>query len=440
MGERTAPSYAGAMPSTRSLVSQALDRPGIRVRTVVQLRWAAIIGQSATLAWVAGVLHFPMPWGAAIAAVAASILLNTGLSVLYPRGARLTGKEAAAHLGFDLFQLGTLLFLTGGVGNPFAVLMLVPVTISASVLSRRATLVLVVLGLGLLVLLWRWALPLPWVGPPPAEAWLYRAAVVIGIATTMAFLAFYAWQVSEEGRNRQKALIATHAALERETKMSALGALAAAAAHELGGPLGTIRLIARDLEEQLGDDPDFGADIRLLVQEASRSRDILVGIAARAEAEDPFPHLALPALLHEVLHPFEPTRVPVAISVEWPMSGGPVVKRTPELLHGLANLLGNALRHAARQVWVQAGETADELWLAISDDGEGFDPGLLPRLGEPDLGPSRSRSGGTGLGIFIATTLIERTGGTLRFRNRNEGGARVDIRWPRAHIEAGATT
>ncbi|MFN3371818.1 MAG: ATP-binding protein, partial [Sphingomonadaceae bacterium] len=237
-------------------------------------------------------------------------------------------------------------------------------------------------------------------------------------------------------RRCQAAFVATQAVLEREGRMGAFGALAAAAAHELGGPLGTITLIARDLEDSLGRHPELGADIQLLNQEVRRARDILTGISERAEAEDPFPELALPVLLREVLEPFEPTRVPVELKVEWEPGGGPVVRRSPELLHGLANFLANALRHARSRVRLEAGETPAELWVAVADDGAGFAPDILPKLGEPFLGPSFSRSGSTGLGIFIATTLLERTGARLAFANLPEGGARVEIRWWRADIEA----
>ncbi len=413
-----------------------LDRPGVRVQTIVRLRWSAIAGQLVALLVVGVVMGFPIPWLPALTAIAASALLNIGLKWLYRRTDRIDGRSALFHLGFDLVQLSVLLFLTGGLSNPFALLLLVPVTIAATLLSARATVLLMAVALALLIGLWQWHLPLPWRGDPLTLPGIYRLGILIAIGLGMIFLGLYAWQVSAEGRRRQAALVATQAALEREGRMGALGALAAAAAHELGGPLGTITLIARDLEDSLGRHPEFGADIHLLNQEVRRARDILTGISERAEAEDPFPELALPALLREVVEPFEPTRVPVELRVEWEPGGGPVVRRSPELLHGLANFLANALRHARSRVRLEAGETPAELWVAVADDGAGFAPDILPKLGEPFLGPSFSRSGSTGLGIFIATTLLERTGARLSFANLPEGGARVEIRWWRADIEA----
>ena len=178
--------------------------------------------------------------------------------------------------------------------------------------------------------------------------------------------------------------------------------------------------------------PDFGEDVALLDREARRCREIMTDLARRAEVDAPFPHVPLRVLLHEVVQPFEASGKSVV--VEAPAT---VVARTPELLHGLVNLVDNAVRHAAREVRIVAIADAETVTLQILDDGAGFPPELLPHLGEPYLGPSRSARGGTGLGIFIATTLIERTGGALTFRNAAGGGAVVEINWPIAYIAAG---
>ncbi len=416
-----------------SIASAAFDRPGVRVRTLASLRWIAIGGQFVTLIFVGLYLGYPLLWPSLIAAVMASAVLNIGLVTLYGRNARLQGRDLTLHLAFDLVQAGVLLFLSGGLANPFSVLLIVPVTIAATLLPSRAMIVLGTLAGAILVLLWLWARPLPWLGPPPSFPDVYRFGIAVALALAVGFLAIYLWLVSAEARDRARALVATEAALTREAKMSALGSLAAAAAHELGGPLGTISLIAHSLSEQLGDDPDFGDDIRLLQAEAARSRGILVRIARRAEAEDPFARLGLDVLLHEVAHSVQPARVPVHVIAPSPQ---PHVRRSPELLHGLQNLVANAVRHAGSSVQLQTMVTASDIGIAVLDDGAGFAADVLPHLGEPDLGPSHSGAGGTGLGIFIATTLLERTGGRLAFRNRTEGGAQVDVRWPRAHIEA----
>lgn len=420
--------------------SGVLERPGVTVQTLILLRWTAIVGQLATLLIVGLGFGFPIPWGPALAAVGTSVLINLGLKLLYRRGDRLDGRSALVHLLYDVVQISVLLFLTGGLSNPFALMLLVPINISATLLSGRATALMVAATLALLFALWRWHLPLPWLGPPLELPDPYRLARLVAIGAGMVFLSIFSWRVAAESRRRQAALVATQAALDRETRMGALGSLAAAAAHELGGPLGTIALIAHDLEDQLERHPDLASDVQLLNHEVRRCRDILSGISERAEADDPFPVLPLGAILREVLEPFEPTRVPVQLFMEWPPGMGPVVRRSPEILHGLSNIISNALRHAKSQVRVVAGEDGERFLVAIIDDGAGFPPELLPKLGEPFLGPSFSGSGSTGLGIFIATTLLERTGGRLQFSNLPRGGARVELRWWRADLEAAGTS
>jgi two-component system sensor histidine kinase RegB len=415
-----------------SIAAAAFDRPGVRVRTLANIRWIAILGQFTALMVVGLWFGYPLPWGSLLAAVGASVILNVGLSTLYERTDRMTGQELALHLAFDLIQAGVLLFLTGGLTNPFALLLIVPVTIAATLLRAREMMPLVALAFGVLAVVWFWGQPLPWSGPPPEFPLVYRIGDVIAYALAIGFLAVYLWMVSAESRDRARALVATEAALTREARMNALGSLAAAAAHELGGPLGSISLIAHSLEEQLGDDPDFGEDIRLLAAEAARSRRIMKELSTRAEAEDPFATLTLDLLLHEVAQSVIPSRVPVTVVATSPQ---PLVRRSPELLHALNNLVSNAVRHAGTEVRLESIVTASEIRVVVTDDGFGFPPDLVPRLGEPMLGPSRSKSDSTGLGVFIATTLIERTAGRLAFSNRPEGGARVDVRWPREEFE-----
>lgn len=416
------------MPGNVSPLPAALGKPGVRIRTLVWIRWLAIGGQSLTFLIIGFGLGYPFPYFGVGCALLASVILNLGLLYLYPRSARLVGTEALLHLAFDLVQLGVLLFLTGGINNPFAVLMIVPVTVSATLLSRRATMVLMGVAVGLLLLLWLWAQPLPWDAPPPQMPFIYQIAVFAALAFSICFISGYVLLVSLEARRWQQALVTTQAVLERETKMSALGALAAAAAHELGGPLGTIKLIAKDLQFELSGDPDFGPDVDLLAKEAERCRSILQGIADRSERDAPFNEVSLQTLLNEIAGSFGDPRVPVRVAeAAQPL---PPVAHTTELKHGLLNLVDNAVRYAESEVVLAATADTDRVAIHIEDDGPGFPSDLLPHLGEPYLGPSRSRGGGTGLGVFIATTLLERAGARVRFRNRRSGGARVEISWP----------
>lgn len=416
------------MMTARTLLPGALHQPGMRVHTLILIRWIAVLGQSFTLLLVAYGLDFSFPRLAAAGVVAASMTLNLALSLFYRPGARIAGREAFSHLLFDLCQLSALLYLTGGLHNPFCILLLAPVAVSASLLSATVTLALALCAISLVALLFHFSLPLPWEGAPPLLPGAYRIGQAIALGFTLIFIAVYALRLSLEARRWQLALAATQNALERETKISALGALAAAAAHELGGPLGTITLVASDLNAQLGEDPDFGEDIALLQSEAARARAILTRIAQRTEAEDAFALMSLAALLHEVAAPHAHARVPILIAVAG--SETCLVRRTPELVHGLANLLDNAVRHAKTEVRLDAQTDSDGLHITICDDGEGFANDLLPRLGDPWPGPSLSRQGSTGLGIFIATTLLQRTGARINFDNVAGAGAQISLSWP----------
>ena len=200
-------------------------------------------------------------------------------------------------------------------------------------------------------MLWFGAKPLPWVGPPIEFPTVYQFGVAISLALAIGFLAIYLWMVSAEARDRARALVATEAALTRESKMAALGSLAAAAAHELGGPLGTITLIAHSLAEQLGDDPEFGEDIRLLESEAARSRSILVRIAKRAEAEDPFAELgARRAAPRGGASGGAGARAGADRRAVTAAAGAPFTRIAP----GLQNLVANAVRHAGSVVELHA--------------------------------------------------------------------------------------
>ena len=416
------------MPLTGTPIPAALEQPGVRLRTLTTIRWMAIGGQGLTFLIVGFGLGFALPYVAGALALAAAVILNLGLLSLYPRNARLVGMEALAHLAFDLVQLGVLLYLTGGINNPFSILMIVPVTVSATLLTARATVGLMGIAIGILVLLWPLAHPLPWDGPPPEMPLTYEVASFAALAFCILFIAGYVLIVSRQARRWQEALVVTQAVLDRETKMSALGALAAAAAHELGGPLGTITLIAKDMNRALADDPEFGGDAALLMAEAERCRAILRELSVRAEAESPFPTLSIRTMLRDLAEVADGSPGAKVVVASGPADAVEIAA-SPELRHGLLNLIDNARRHARGEVTLAATKDTDRVAIHVEDDGPGFPEDLLPMLGEPYLGPTHSRVGGTGLGVFIATSLLERTGANVRFRNSRAGGARVEVSW-----------
>ncbi|WP_374762843.1 ActS/PrrB/RegB family redox-sensitive histidine kinase [Yunchengibacter salinarum] len=418
---------------------------GVRAGTLVSIRWVAVAGQALSLLFVSYGLGFHVRLDLTLPLVALSALLNLVLHVRLPRNSRLTELNATLQLGFDLLHLAALVYLTGGLANPFAVLLLAPTSVSASMLGRRSTILLVLLSLILLTCMAFTPFPLPWDGPPPDIPRLYLVGLWVGLAFAMVFLAAYTARVGREGRHRARALSATQIALEREQQLSALGALAAAAAHELGTPLGTITMTVSDLRDAARDSNDaFAAqalpDLDLIAQQTRRCRDILTRISqqGRTGSEDHFRHISLETLVREAGAPLEHAGVTLHYGGD-PQARGMAVLRRSEQIHALRNIVENAVSFAASRVDIEMGMAGDRVDLRISDDGPGFDPTIVRQLGEPYVSHregAHGETGGLGLGLFIAKTLLERTGGKVRFERAPGGGAQVRVAWQRADLIA----
>lgn len=422
-----------------------LERRGrLRLRTLVLLRWLAVAGQSAAILVVALGLRFELPLGPCLGVIAASAWLNVFLSFAGP-GRRLAKDwEAAAQLGFDVVQLAALLALTGGLENPFALMLIAPVTVAAATLPTRWGLAVAFLGFAATTALALWSFPLPWFpGETIALPAVYRAGVWAAVVVGMAFTAGYAWQAALEASRMELALAATQAVLAREQRLSALGGLAAAAAHELGTPLSTIQVVAKEMARAAPEGDPVGEDARLLLQQAQRCREILATLAQRPETGDlVHARMSLPQLLEEAVEPYRGAGPEVATRVEGPDGAEPPeIRRVPELVHALASFVENATDFAASRVEVTARYDAERITVEVSDDGPGFAPDVIVRLGEPYVTSrpagedSPSGHEGMGLGFFIAKTLMERSGAKVTFGNARRGGATVQARWKRARLE-----
>ncbi len=452
---------------------------GLSLRTLIILRWLAVVGQTATVIVLVTMLHFPLPVWECLLVIGASVLMNlTSMSRLLQADSRLPdGRQTARHLGFDILQLSALLALTGGLENPFCLLLVAPVTVAAASLPGRQALLL-----GLMVListtgLFFWSMPLPWqsgteLSLPP----LYRFGIGLALITGVVFTSAYAWRVSADAEKLELALATTQDVLQREQRLAALGGLAAAAAHELGTPLATIQVVAKELLRASPADGPIAEDARLMLLQADRCRAILKRLSQRPEDGDEiYTAVGLKALLNEIVDPHLGFDLDIVVAVRTAIGmAEPHVKRLAEVVHGLSALVENAADFAETSVRVTG--TADEQWITIEvlDDGPGFAADILPRLGEPyvtsrphgkarqalatqiaaaartprkgkpalphepDVTPSQ---GGMGLGFFIARTLLERTGGQVVVgygdgplaANR---GARVTVRWQRRALDA----
>jgi two-component system sensor histidine kinase RegB len=415
----------------------------IQLRTLTLIRWAAIIGQATALLVVHFGLGFDLPILPALAVVAASALFNVSI-VARRQFDRLREVEVAGYLAFDVVQLAVLLFLTGGLQNPFAFLLLAPVAVAATVFSLTSTAILCGLALACITVLAGWHLPLPWRGPPPHLPLTYILGVWAALAIGILFFAAYTWRVAEEARRLSEALSATQLALAREQQLSAMGALAAAAAHELGSPLGTIALAASEIARDLPGDSPLSEDVSLLRSETARCRDILAELARNPAGDNaPFSRVPINAVvessasrhLHDAIS-MQYDAAPQPSSSESPQ---PLIAAAPEIIHGLGSLIQNAVQFAKTKVVMSTCWSDTEIDVTIIDDGPGFSPLMLDRIGEPYL--SMRLDSGTdvgdhmGLGIFIAKTLLSRTGARVEIGNQPGGGARVAIHWERAILE-----
>jgi two-component system sensor histidine kinase RegB len=333
--------------------------------------------------------------------------------------------------------------LTGGLENPFAFLFLAPVLLSATALPPRITVILGGFAILCATVLVFAHYPLPWDADDPLELpWIYLAGVWISIVSSIGFIGVYAWQITEEGRQLAEALAATELVLSREQHLSQLDGLAAAAAHELGTPLSTISVIAKELENAITANSPHFEDIKLLREQSQRCRDILSKLTELSTGE-PFDRMPLSALIEEVVAPHRNFGVAIDVALAHEPEP-PMGARNPAILYGLGNLLENAVDFAHDRVEVTADWTREDIAVTISDDGPGFAPEIMDRIGEPYVRSSRRRrpnaageTTGLGLGFFIAKTLLERSGATVEFENRSypDRGAVIRIRWERSDFE-----
>ena len=416
----------------------------LRLDTLVRLRWLAIAGQSAAVLTTWFILRFDLPIALCFLVIAASAWLNVFLRLRFPLSQRLRDRAAFALLAYDIIQLSGLLYFTGGLSNPFASLFLAPIMISAMSLAWQGTLWLVLLMVGAATVLAFQHFPLPWhAGQPLDLPFLYVSGIWMALVLGAGFIAVYASRVSEEARQLSDALAATELVLAREQHLTQLDGLAAAAAHELGTPLATITLVVKELGKIVRPDDPMAEDIALLAQEVGRCRTILSKIASLGkEGPGMLEELTIQHLVEDVVGPQRDFGMVLSISSDG-KGPEPVCRRNPGMLYGLGNLVENAIDFAMSEVRITLRWSEAFVTIGIADDGPGFSPDVLTRLGEPYITSRGSRrakveeGSGLGLGLFIAKTLLERSGASVTTGNAPvpEHGARVEGTWPRASFE-----
>jgi two-component system, sensor histidine kinase RegB len=416
----------------------------VRLDTLLRLRWLAVIGQVAAVLVVQFGFDFELEFPECLTVIGLYAALTILVRIKLRGQRRIAANRAAQLLASDIAELAILLALTGGLQNPFAFLFLGPVLISATALPARMT-----MGLAAFAILCATALvfihdPLPWASDDPLELpAIYMIGVWLSIMLSIGYISIYAWQITEEGRQLADALAATELVLEREQHLSQLDGLAAAAAHELGTPLAIISVVSRELERALASSP-HAEDVRILRDQALRCREILGKLAERPTPDEPFEHLTLSALIEDVVAPRRGSAVVIAVTTGGDGSPEPVGTRNPAILYGLGNLVENAVDFASKRVDVVANWTSSQVTVSVHDDGPGFSPEVLARLGEPYVRgprprrmPAAAEEAGLGLGFFIAKTLLERSGARISMENSPTPprGAVVTIEWDRNTFE-----
>lgn len=436
----------GPVTATQDVWAAADIRRGhLRLRTLVNVRWMVIVGEVMLMAAMGLGLGYQAPYIGCATVIATGALVNLATALIWPMQRVLNDREAVTQLSFDILQLSALLALIGGPVNPFVLVLLAPVTLAAATQPLRPLLLVGALGALCSILLAVWALPYPAVQPGPLLTIEFRLTAGVANVAGMALIAGYVRQSMVEAARMALALDVTRTVLAREQQLSALGTLAAAAAHELGTPLATISIVAKELARE-APTTAVKADADLLISQAERCREILQRLAATPDRASDEVHgrLSLRQLVQEVIEPHANTSPEVRVEAIVTGAKGvrtPAIRRLPEIAHAFTSFVENAMDFARSEILVSARFDADTITIEVRDDGRGFAPEILAKLGEPYVtsrpGAEGSRTGhiGMGLGFFISKTLLERTGAEVTFYNSKPHGAVVAARWKRSELE-----
>jgi two-component system, sensor histidine kinase RegB len=423
------------------------DHRLLRLETLLRLRWYTVFAQAALVLLAHSGLGLELPLGSIALILGLAVALNLALGVKTPASYRIEESAAFVLLGADILQLAALLYFTGGIHNPFSIFFLAPVLFSATALPPQRTIVLGLMTMAASTFILPFNEPLHWFGggdlvlPTYFALWLW-----IALQACILFVGLYAWRIAEEARQLVQALAITELVLEREQHISDLDGLAAAAAHELGTPLATIALVTGELLRGEIRDRGLHTDLVLIKEQSDRCRQILAQITTLGEPNAaPFRTVSVSALIAEITQRYKDHG-------GTPSDGAPPEPRclrNPALLYGIGNIIQNATEFAASAVNVRINWTDQEVQIDIADNGPGIPAFVLDRLGEPyvtsrpisapevETGQNTGRSGGMGLGLFIAKVLLERSGATLEARNEQSGtgGATICLSWPRHLFE-----
>tara|TARA_B110000438_G_C15786982_1_gene638875 strand:- start:252 stop:1538 length:1287 start_codon:yes stop_codon:yes gene_type:complete len=410
------------------------DNINLDKKTLVTLRWIALVGQYLTINIVYFIFKFELPFFYCFFVISVGVLTNFYLQFKFKKN-QLNNFASTFFLFYDLFQLSMLLYLTGGITNPFTILLIVPAIVASTFLSLRSTIGLSVTTVIILIVLTIYNLPIPYYGElhfHVPDTYLY--ALPISIVITLIFLTYFGVRFGIESRKRTEALNKLELILAKEHELESIGLQAAAAAHSLGTPLSTITVVARELENEIGNNPKYSKDIELLLSQTKRCSDILKSLSKDQLEEDNFlSDVKIEELLNEIVRSFsEISEKKLSLHIE-KNEFNPQIERTLEITYGLRNFIGNAVKYSSSLVDISLKSDKKITEVKVSDDGPGFSEDIIDFLGEPYIRSKNkiiSSKSGLGLGTFIGKTLLERMKAKVQFgKCPKKNGAMVIIKW-----------
>ena len=402
--------------------------------TLTILRYIAIIGQFIAINVVFFYLNLEFPIKASLIVVFIGLLTNLYLQFKV-KANQLKDTYASLFLLYDLFQLAILLYLTGGIFNPFSILLIIPAIVSSTFLSMGTTIILGFITSLILFTLTHYYLPLPGLLVENFDVpSFYKFGILISILIGLTFLSYFGIRFAGETKKRSEALNKLQEVIAKEYELESLGGQAAAAAHSLGTPLATIAVVAKELKKEIGDNKDVSKDIDLLISQTKRCSEILKQISKKQIEEDIFlSSIKLEDLLVEIIDSFKETSSKKIELVSNDDNNKINIERTPEIIYGLRNFIGNAVKFSKSRVKIDLMSDLEKIEIKINDDGPGIPDDIIKKIGEPYIKSKSAElnsNSGLGLGTFLGKTLLEKQGAKLLFRRNNDlGGALVIISW-----------
>ena len=401
-------------------------------KTLVFLRWIAIFGQLFSINLVYFFLNLNFPVLICHLVIILGLLSNVFLQFKI-KASLLKDLYSSSFLVLDIFLLSVLLFLTGGIFNPFSILIIVPTIVSSTFLSMGSTIILGSITIFLLFFLTFFHMPLPGM-----EEYIlsfpdyYVSGILISLIIGLIFLSYFGIRFSGETKKRSDALSKLQQILAKEYELESLGGQAAAAAHSLGTPLATISVVSKELRKEIGGESKYTKDLDLLISQTKRCSDILKKISQKKIIHDEFlTEMTLEDLLEDIIKSFnESTKKKILLNTDKDLNKINI-KRTPELVYGLRNFIGNAVKFSVQEVTIFVISDNINVFINIDDDGPGFPEDIRKTLGDPYIkSKSMENKAGLGLGTFLGKTLLERQSAIISFENNSTlKGARVKIKW-----------